>query len=156
MQGNVYFSTASFPPSCFALRLSALGSQGLEGAGEADSWLLHQEWAMVCDLASCIPPGQGTVGQESLSSLGRALRGRACLLGWNLAQQSNWSSLCSLGFDSSPSLFLKKKSSGQVAKKSLFRTEAPLRTVSLLEPPGREVPKLFPCLSTQSSQNLSN
>lgn len=80
---------------------------------------------MVCDLASCIPPGPGTMGQESLSSLGRALRGRACLLGWNLAQKPNWSSLCSLGFDSSPTLFLKKKSSGQVAQKSLFRTEAP-------------------------------
>ena len=157
------FLQLPFPLFLLCPAIVRSGLSGLEGAGEADSWFLHQERGTVCELASCIPPDQGTVGQESLSSLCWVLRGRACLLGWNWAQQPNWSSLCSLGFDSSPSLFLKKKSSGQVAKKSLFRTEAPPKNSLAPGAPGQgksqsyfSQPWNLTCLSTQSSPNPSN
>lgn len=109
------------------MRLSVPDSWGWEGAGQADSGLLHQERGMDCEPSFLHPAMPGTTGQESLSSVGRARKGRACLLGWNSAQKPNWPSLCTLlvVLTLVQISFSKRSPSGQVAKKSPFRAETP-------------------------------
>lgn len=125
MQGNVYFSAASFPLflPCHAIVCAAL--LGQQPLGRADSWFLCEESSKDMSLASCTPPCRGTLGQGSFQPVPGAER-QSLPLWLELSPAAQLAVSLQFRILTLVHTFFPKRSpSGQVAKKSTFRADAP-------------------------------